>query len=92
MKKEIMIGFLVGIFANLTGSYLYIFFFSDYSLETTLKMAMENNILGSLIALGAILNLIVFFIYLKKKQIYRARGVVIATLVAAIIILISKFY
>lgn len=92
MKKEIVIGFLVGIFANLTGSYLYIFFFSDYSLETTLKMAIENNILGSLIALGAILNLIVFFIYLKKKQIYRARGVVIATLVAAIIILISKFY
>ncbi|MCH7785324.1 MAG: hypothetical protein IIB06_07910 [Bacteroidetes bacterium] len=92
MKKEIVIGFLVGIFANLTGSYLYIFFFSDYSLETTLKMAVENNILGSLIALGAILNLIVFFIYLKKKQIYRARGVVIATLVAAIIILISKFY
>lgn len=92
MKKEIVIGFLVGIFANLTGSYLYIFFFSDYSLETTLKMAIENNILGSLIALGAILNLIVFFIYLKKKQIYRARGVVIATFVAAIIILISKFY
>ncbi len=92
MKKEIVLGFLVGIFANLTGSYLYIFFFSDYSLETTLKMAVENNILGSLIALGAILNLIVFFIYLKKKQIYRARGVVIATLVAAIIILISKFY
>lgn len=92
MKKEIVLGFLVGIFANLTGSYLYIFFFSDYSLETTLKMAVENNILGSLIALGAILNLIVFFIYLKKKQIYRARGVVIATFVAAIIILISKFY
>ena len=64
MKKEIVIGFLVGIFANLTGSYLYIFFFSDYSLETTLKMAVENNILGSLIALGAILNLIVFFMIL----------------------------
>ena len=92
MKKEILIGFLVGIAANLTGSYLYIYFFSDYSLEYTIEIALEQDIFGNLIALGAILNLIVFFIFLKKKQFYRARGVVLATLLAAIIVLIAKFY
>ncbi len=92
VKKEVFIGFLIGIIANLAGSYLYIFFFSDYSLEDTLQMAIEQDIFGSLIALGAVLNLVVFFIFLKKKQFYRARGVVLATVVAAIIILISKFY
>jgi len=92
MKKEILIGFLVGIAANLSGSYLYIYFFSDYTLEYTIKIALEQDIFGSLIALGAILNLIVFFIFLKKQQFYKARGVVLATVIAAIIVLISKFY
>lgn len=92
MIKEVIFGFFIGIAANLAGAYLYIFFFSDSNLEITLKMAEEQDILGSLIALGATLNLIVFFVFLKKKQYYKARGVVLATLLAAIIILILKIY
>lgn len=90
--KEILFGLVIGLAANVAGMYLYIFFFSDLGLKETLIAALENDILGSLIALGAILNLIVFFIYLKKNQVYRARGVVLGTIIAAIAILISKFY
>ncbi len=90
--KEILIGFVLGLAANIAGTYLYIYFFSKLSLESTLEAALENDFLGSLIALGAILNLIVFFILLKKNQYYRARGVVLATVIAALAILISKFF
>jgi len=90
--KEILIGVAIGLIANMAGTYLYIFFFSDYGLKATLQGALENDFLGSLIALGAILNLVVFFILLKKNQYYRARGVVLATVVAALVILISKFF
>jgi hypothetical protein len=90
--KKILIGFIIGLAANMAGTYLYIFFFSKLSLESTLQAALENDFLGSLIALGAILNLGVFFIFLKKKQYYRARGVVLATVIAALAILISKFF
>jgi|26BtaG_2_1085354.scaffolds.fasta_scaffold00090_7 hypothetical protein len=89
--KEILIGFIIGLLANAAGMYLYIFFFLDSELEETLKIALENDSLGSLIALGAILNFLAFFVFLKKKQIYRARGVIMATIVAALVILISKF-
>jgi hypothetical protein len=92
MKKEILIGFVVGIIANISGSYLYIYFFSENDLENTLKLSHEQGITGSLIALGAVFNLLVFFVFLKKKQYYRARGVVLATVLAAIVILITKFY
>ncbi len=92
MKKEILIGFVVGIIANLAGSYLYIYFFSKYSLETTIKVATKEDLLGNIIALGAILNLLAFFVFLKKGQLYRARGVVLATVAAALGILIAKFY
>jgi len=92
IRKEILIGFLIGIIANLAGCYLYIFFFSKYSLETTIQIALEQDIFGNIIALGALLNLGVFFIFLKKKEYYRARGVIMATLLAAIIIVMAKFY
>jgi len=90
--KELLIGFLIGIVANISGSYLYIFFFSKYDLETTLEIALEQDVLGNIIALGALLNLIVFFLFLKKNEYYKARGVIMATLIAAIIVLVSKFY
>jgi hypothetical protein len=90
--KEILIGFLIGLVANISGSYLYIFFFSKYKLETTIEIALEQDVLGNIIALGALLNLGVFFIYLKKKKYYRARGVIAATLLAALVIVIAKFY
>lgn len=89
--KEILIGLIIGLLANAAGTYLYIFFFSDLEIEDTIKAALANDFLGSLIALGAILNLIVFFIYLKKNQVYRARGVVMATVIAALAILYTKF-
>ena len=92
MKKEILIGFVVGIIANISGSYLYIYFFSANNLENTLKLSHEIGIMGSWILLGAVFNLLVFFVFLKKKQYYRARGVVLATVLAAIIILITKLY
>lgn len=89
--KEILIGFIVGILANAAGIYLYIFFFLGSEVEEALRASVENESIGSLIALGAILNFLAFFVFLKKKQIYRARGVIMATIVAALAILISKF-
>lgn len=90
--KEVLIGLVIGLVANLAGIYLYIYFFSEQSLEVTLQASVEDGFLGSLIALGAILNLLTFFVFLKKRQVYRARGVLLATLIAALAILISKFY
>jgi len=92
IKKELLIGFVVGLIANLAGSYLYIYFFSEESLESTIKKALQQGVFGNLIALGAILNLFIFFIFLKKNQFYRARGVILAVIVAAISILILEFY
>ncbi len=91
IKKEILIGFITGIIANSVGIIIYILLFSELGIAETLKAAQKNNFLGSLIALGAILNLIIFFLFLKQNRPYRARGVLLATLIAAVTIAISKF-
>ena len=91
MRKDILIGFIIGLLANVAGCYLYLFFFTEEGFIESIKVAWEQGVLGNVIALGAVLNLIVFFIFLKKKQDYRARGVILATVVAAIGVLLSNY-
>ncbi len=92
LRKKIAIGFLIGILANAAGIFLYITFFSDMELGPTLKAALRNGYLGKIIALGALLNFFPFFIFLKKNQVYHARGVVLATVLAALLIGISLVF
>lgn len=92
IKKEVFIGFLVGIIANALGLYLAATFLGagDEAI-LVIKAAIAEGFLGKLTSLGAILNLGAFFIYIKKKQDYRARGVLLATVLIALITFIFKF-
>ncbi len=89
--KEIIIGFVVGIIANSIGTLLYVLLLSDLSISDTFKAAYSQGHLGSILALGAVLNLVAFFGFLKINRDLRARGVMIATLLTATIILVYKF-
>ncbi len=91
IKKGITVGFLTGILCNITGMLIYILIFSDISIWDTIEESAESGFLGTLITAGAILNFLPFFIFLKKKQYYRARGVLFASILAALTIAILKF-
>lgn len=92
IKKEVFTGFFTGILANLLGMLIYILLFSDLGIKDSLKAAVENEFLGTLILAGAILNFLPFFLFLHKKRIYRARGVLMASLLAALCMIILKIY
>ncbi|PIB26284.1 hypothetical protein [Maribacter sp. 4G9] len=92
VKKELLIGFLVGIIANTTGTLAYIVLFSDLSIMETYTAAVTQGHVGSLLALGAILNLIAFFGFLRIKRDNRAKGVLIATILTALVILYYKVF
>ena len=90
VRRDVIIGFIIGLLANLVGITLYIVLFSKEGFEGTLKSAVNFNFIGKLVSLGAILNLIVFFILIKMNQDHKARGVLLATLLAAIVVIINK--
>ena len=92
MKQEIIKGFLVGLIAAAFGFFIYVEFLSSYSFEETLKIIHEGGLYGKVLGLAAIPNLFVFFIFLKKKQDLRARGVLLACFFIAFLILLSKFF
>ena len=91
-KKEVLIGFIVGLIANTVGTLLYILLFSDLNIKDTWEAAVSQGHVGSLLALGAILNLIAFFGFLKLRRDHRARGVLFATVLTALIILYYKLF
>lgn len=91
-KKELLIGFIVGIITNTLGTLLYIVVFSDYGIEETFKAAVGQGHVGSLLALGAILNLIAFFAFLRIRRDQRAKGVLLATVLTALVIVYYKVF
>ena len=91
-KKDVIIGLIVGLVTNVIGLFLAAYFLGKGdNIINVIKTANIQGFLSKLISLGAILNLITFFYFLRKREDSRARGVLIATILIAIITLIIKF-
>lgn len=85
IKKRIFIGFILGILANALGLILAtVIFNSESDIITSLQQAKEDDFLGKLVSIGAIFNLLLFFYFIRNKQDYKARGVILATVFVAI--------
>lgn len=94
-KKQIAFGLLIGLFANGLGLILIGFLAGHFSNRTggigeVLKAAYREDFLGKLISLGAILNLLCFFYFLKKQKDSHAAGVLAATILMAIVTFLIK--
>jgi len=91
VTKHIIIGFCVALFASFGGIFIYLEYASKHEFYTTLNFIRERDLFGKVITLAAIPNLFVFLVFLKKRQDYKARGVLLATIVLALCTLILKF-
>lgn len=87
IRKEVLIGAITGLIVNTFGVLLFCWIFLSGTLEDNLVNAYKFGELGKIIAVGAIPNLGTFFLFLKIKRFYRARGVLLITILLAIGIL-----
>ena len=88
-KKEILQGFIIGLLTTSIGVFIASIFLGKFSGKSdrileVLKAAQSEGFLGKLISLGAILNLICFFYFIRKRQDSRAGGVLAATILIAL--------
>ena len=92
-KKDIIIGMVVGLIANTIGLFLATLLLGNGNgFTTVIKAAATEGFLGKLISLGAILNLLAFFVFIKQKQDYRARGVLLITVLVAVFTFAYKLF
>jgi quinol-cytochrome oxidoreductase complex cytochrome b subunit len=92
-KKELFCGLLSGFLANLLGMIIVgIVLFQNFNILKIINDSISETFITKLISLGAIVNLIVFFIFLKYDYEERAKGVLLATFIIAILtIYINNF-
>lgn len=83
-KKDIFIGFLLGILTSFLGSYLFLILFTNYDITQGIQIIKRSGYLGKIITLGTTLNLIFFTILLNKNKEFMARGVILAVIILAI--------
>jgi hypothetical protein len=86
-KTDLFIGFFIGIISTIIGSYLFLLLFTNSHTISDILSIKQEGYLGKVITLGAILNIFIFFVLLQRKKELMARGVVLATIILAILTL-----
>lgn len=91
IRNHVLIGGLIGFIATAIGFYFYAQVFHKYSMKFIERLIIEEGMLGEIIAYSAMPNLLAFFVFIKRKEDYKARGVMLATMLIAIVVFISFF-
>ncbi len=92
-KKNVLIGLTIGLIANIIGLLIITQIFGKGDgIFKVLNNAIANDFLGKLLSLAAVLNIITFFYFILKKQDAKAKGVLLATMLIALLTLLLKFF
>ena len=89
-NRNLFIGIISGIIANFLGFLVATRLmlrveFSLINLTNVVKQLYDDGLLNKLISLGAFFNLLLFFFFIKKNKDSRAAGVLIATIMMALL-------
>jgi hypothetical protein len=87
-KTDLLLGVLIGIAACFLGTFIFIKAFTDYGFMEGVNAMRAQDSFGKLVTIGAILNLIVFFVLLKFNKDLMARGVILSLILLAIFTLV----
>lgn len=89
-KKDLFIGLLLGLIVGLIGTAVVIMLMtaSGTSITEGYHYMKSSGSIGKVITLGAIPNLLLFFVLLKKNKDLMARGIILALFVLTIITLV----
>ncbi len=89
---HILIGVLIGLLAPSLG--IIIFYFSKFegsSLELFITTSVQEKLLSPLLSLCAVINLAVFYLIIQFEKYQTAKGVILATFLYGLAIVLLKF-
>jgi len=84
-KTDLLIGVLIALAATAVGSLLFIELVTPYHFMDGIGMYKSHGVLGKIITLGAIMNVVLFFVLLRFNKDMMARGVILGTIILTII-------
>ena len=91
-NKEVIIGIIIGLLASAVGFVLSLLIFgTGNSISESYYIARAQGVFTKLVSIGAILNLGAFFLFINSNRESRAKGVLTATVIVALITIIIRF-
>jgi hypothetical protein len=90
-RKDLFIGFIIGLMASVLGSFLFLTLLTDFDVSNgmqSIRIIKNYGYLSKIITLGSILSLVAFGVFLKQNKEFRARGVVLAVIILALLTLL----
>jgi hypothetical protein len=92
IKDALWIGLFVGLLGPGLGILVfYMISFSGESIAGFINLAVTQKILSPLLSLCAIINLAAFYLFLQYDHYLTARGIILATLLYGVAIVVLKF-
>ncbi len=92
VAKDIIVGALVALIVCLLGTVLFVLVkFPNYSIQEAFEKLYFSGLLTKVITLGTLPNVLVFHLFIKRNLIYKARGVLLFVVLAAIVFAVLKF-
>lgn len=91
-KDNLVLGLLLGILLPVLGVLgFYYSKFASVDLLNFFQVATKHKVLSPMLSLCAVLNLATFFLFLNKNYYLTARGIILATIIYGITIVVLKF-
>lgn len=92
LKDSILLGIPVGLIGPVIGVLVFYFVnFSTSNFSNFFRMAAAQNLLSPLLSLCALINLGVFFLFIKINYLQTARGIILSTFLYGLVIVGLKF-
>ena len=89
--NKLLTGMVLAIVVPCITLYLsYQYKFAAYSIQDFIDMMIMRAILSKLLSLCVLPNLLLFFIFIKLNYLKSARGVLLSTMLLALVVLIVK--
>ena len=93
MNKELVRGLFTGIIAPIAAFVVYVAFCTEDSDPLLMyKQIVEIGKLSHVISLSVLINLLIFFMNIKTSRDEQARGILLATILYGITIVIIKLF
>jgi hypothetical protein len=89
--NNLKLGLILGVLAPaLTMLIVYLVGFTDYEFNELIDLLVSKRVFTKIISLCVIPNLALFFLFLNKNYFYSARGILLATVLFALFVFVTK--
>lgn len=91
--NNIWLGLSLGLAIPVITIFVFSFFKSDVdNFKSYIEFVWSISALSNILSLCAIPNLAIFYLFLNKELYYSVRGVIFATLIWAVLVVITRYF